>query len=137
LLPTDPYLAAPRAPNVLRQLGLFAGCAASFDQDYCGLQRPWLDGTACVDHARAWVAGADRLFEEVLAGRTWTQRWRTMRGEEVREPRLTLPWSLASGEPLAPTFLDAMRISLSARCGVRTIACRCVNPDGKCDAAVR
>lgn len=118
MLPTDHDRPVAQPPRIFRQLGLFAASRASFDAAYSGLRRIWLDATAWVDHAPAWVAGADHLFQEVLAGRAWAQRWRTMRGEEVREPRLTSPWSLASGEPLTPDLLEAMRASLSARYGV-------------------
>lgn len=106
------------APRIARQLGLFEAPAASFDRGYAGCQRVALDATAWVDHAPGWVRGADVLFQEVLAQRTWAQRWRRMHGDEVLEPRLTSPWSLGSGEPLVPVLVEALRVSLSERYGV-------------------
>jgi alkylated DNA repair dioxygenase AlkB len=38
--------------------------------------------------------------------------------KRVREPRLTAPWNLRSGEPLRPPLVDQMRLVLSHRYGV-------------------
>lgn len=85
------------------------------DATFSNLRRIHLDGEAWVDFASGWVSGADRLFEEVLTGRRWGQRSRHMYDRRVREPRLTAPWSLHSGEPLEPPVLEAIRRILSER----------------------
>ncbi len=89
-----------------------------FDREFRRLVRTHLDETAWLDHVPGWVAGPDALFEEVLRARSWGQRTRHMHQGKVLEPRLTSPWSLASGEPLLPALVDGMRRSLGERYGV-------------------
>jgi alkylated DNA repair dioxygenase AlkB len=104
------------ASDLVWQPSLLAvGETTDFDRSFSHLQRVELDGESWVDHAPAWVSGADRLFEEVLAGRRWEQRSRRMYDQRVQEPRLTAPWSADSDEPLEPPVLEDIRISLSAR----------------------
>ena len=98
---------------------LFAAPEATFDEAYAGVQRIALDRDSWVDHAEGWVRGADALFEVVLATLQWKQRTRWMYQRRVKEPRLTAPWSAGSGVPLEPPLLEAMRMSLSERYGVR------------------
>jgi alkylated DNA repair dioxygenase AlkB len=85
------------------------------DRSFSRLRRIDLDEEAWVDHAPGWVAGSDRLFEDVLTGRPWAQRSRRMYDQRVQEPRLTAPWNLASGEPLDPPILEEIRLLLSDR----------------------
>lgn len=99
------------------QLGLFARRAPSLDGSFATLRRTWLDPCAWIDHAPAWVGGADELFFEVLGAFRWGQRTRFMYDRRVREPRLTAGWELASGEPLPLPVLEEMRLRLSARYG--------------------
>jgi alkylated DNA repair dioxygenase AlkB len=87
------------------------------DRSFSRLRRVQLDADSWVDHAPGWVSGADRLFEEVLAGRQWGQRSRRMYDQRVQEPRLTSPWNASSGEPLEPPILEEIRVALSERYG--------------------
>jgi alkylated DNA repair dioxygenase AlkB len=101
------------------QRSLFdAAEAPAFDPSCSRLERIWLDETSWLDLARGWVRGSDRLFDDVVRARRWGERTRWMYTRRVREPRLTSPWSLASGEPLDPPLFEEMRRSLSARYGV-------------------
>jgi alkylated DNA repair dioxygenase AlkB len=104
--------------NVPIQLDLF-GAPVAFDRAYGGVRRLALDSACWVDHAEEWVLGADALFQAVLNAQQWKQRSRRMYDRRVREPRLTAPWSLASGLPLEPPILEEMRVSLSKRYGVQ------------------
>jgi len=83
-----------------------------FDPSFRALKRIALDDTAWLDYVPGWVTGADALFEEVLRVRRWDQRMRHMHQGKVLEPRLTSGWSLASGEPLLPPLVEAMRLAL-------------------------
>lgn len=87
----------------------------AFDHTFSGVKRIHLDKESWVDFGPGWVAGADRLFEEVLMTRQWGQRSRHMYERRVREPRLTAPWSMRSGEPLEPAVLEQIRRILSER----------------------
>jgi len=89
----------------------------SFDPSFSGLSRIQLDAESWMDHASGWIRGSDRLFELVLEGRPWQQGTRHMYDQRVREPRLTAPWTLDSGEPLEPPFLEQIRVALSKRYG--------------------
>ena len=88
------------------------------------IARPWdevrrlqLDADSWVDYAPRWISGTDRLFAQVLEERAWGQRTRRMYDRKVKEPRLTAPWDLASGEPLEPPILEDVRQVLSERYG--------------------
>ena len=94
---------------------LSSGEPVDVDRSFSSLQRVRLDDESWVDHAPEWVSGADRLFEEVLASRTWHQRSRHMYDQRVLEPRLTAPWILASGELLEPPILEEIRLLLLRR----------------------
>jgi alkylated DNA repair dioxygenase AlkB len=89
------------------------GDAPEIDRSFGRLTRIDLDEVSWLDHAPGWISGADLLFEQVLAGRGWEQRSRRMYEQEVREPRLTAPWSLRSGDPLEPEILEEIRLVLS------------------------
>ncbi|HXN84140.1 MAG TPA: alpha-ketoglutarate-dependent dioxygenase AlkB [Myxococcales bacterium] len=101
-----------------RQQSLFAAAAPAFDAGFRSLERIALDREAWVDFAPGWVEGPDALFQQIVEARSWKQRNRWMYQRRVREPRLTAPWSLGSGAPLEPAFLEEMRRCLSARYGV-------------------
>ncbi len=104
--------------GVTFQPSLFDGRPVGFDPAFAALARLRLDEESWIDHAPGWVRGSDALFEQVLATRSWGERTRWMYDRRVREPRLTSPWSLASGLPLEPPVLEAIRVLLSARYGV-------------------
>jgi alkylated DNA repair dioxygenase AlkB len=104
------------SPRLVWQPSLFAtGDRVDVDGSFPQLSRLDLDEESWVDHTAGWVAGADHLFEEILNGRDWQQRSRRMYDKRVLEPRLTAPWSLASGEPLEPPILETIRLMLSDR----------------------
>jgi alkylated DNA repair dioxygenase AlkB len=94
---------------------LALGETVDIDRSFSGLLRVELDDESWIDHAPAWVSGADRLFDEILGTRNWEQRSRQMYDKRVQEPRLTAPWNLESGEPLEPPVLEEIRAALSAR----------------------
>ncbi len=85
------------------------------DRALSRLERVRLDDRAWVDHQPDWITGADRLFEEVLAGQSWEQRSRRMYDKRVDEPRLTAPWNIRSGKPLRPPLLEEIRRVLAER----------------------
>ncbi len=85
------------------------------DRSFSNLNRVDLDGGSWVEHVRGWVSGAERLFEELLAGIRWEQRSRHMYDKRVLEPRLTAHWNAASAQPLEPPILEEMRKALSTR----------------------
>jgi alkylated DNA repair dioxygenase AlkB len=94
---------------------LAAAESTAIDTSFSGLRRVDLDDESWVDYVHGWVSGADRLFEEVLTGRSWGQRSRHMYDRRVKEPRLTAPWNARSGEELQPPILEDIRVVLSRR----------------------
>ena len=97
------------------QPSLFQSDDWSLDADFEGIRRIHLDSTAWIEHLEGWIRGSDALFERVFETRDWGQRSRQMFDKRVREPRLTAPWNLGSGEPLDPPILEEMRRVLSDR----------------------
>jgi alkylated DNA repair dioxygenase AlkB len=88
------------------------------DPSFGTLERVQLDDESWVDHAPAWVTGADALFDEIVHARDWRQRTRRMFDRELLEPRMTDWWGAHSGAPLTPPALDVMRRLLSDRYAV-------------------
>ncbi len=105
-------------PQLTWQPSLLDVDETAFDRSFGRLERIHLDPTAWVDYQPGWVSGSDRLFEQVLSLRDWGQRARKMYDQKVREPRLTAPWNMRSGEPLEPPILEDIRLVLSERYGV-------------------
>jgi alkylated DNA repair dioxygenase AlkB len=106
------------SPDIVWQPSLLSFAETSaIDPSFSKLRRVQLDADCWVDHEPGWVSGADALFEAILTGREWQQRSRRMYDRRVLEPRLTAPWSLASGEPLEPPLLEDIRVALSERYG--------------------
>lgn len=106
----------PAAGGLVWQPSLLAvDDALGVDATFARARRIALDGESWVDHAPAWVSGADHLFEHILRTRDWGQRSRHMYDRRVREPRLTAPWHADSGEPLQPPILEDIRAVLSER----------------------
>ena len=103
------------APELAFQPTLFDGPPTTFDPSFATLARIHLDERCWVDHAPGWLRGSDPLFVSLLSSRRWGERARWMYDRRVLEPRLTAPWSLASGEPLDPAVLELIRVCLSAR----------------------
>jgi alkylated DNA repair dioxygenase AlkB len=100
------------------QAELFEQAPLSFDPGFNELRRTNLDARSWVDFQRAWVTGTAALFEEIRETRPWQQRTRMLFDKEVLEPRLTAPWSKASGQALEPRLLEELRAALSKRYGV-------------------
>jgi alkylated DNA repair dioxygenase AlkB len=105
------------SPNLPWQPSLLALGEPSIDRSFSTMRRIRLDDDAWVDHASGWVAGADLLFDQVVASRDWGQRSRRMYDQTVEEPRLTAPWNARSGTPLEPPLLEEARRLLSERYG--------------------
>ncbi len=106
------------SPHLEFQPSLFDATSVGFDRSFAGVERLALDETGWIDHGPGFLRGADRLFEQVLWSRDWGERTRWMYDQRVREPRLTSWWELASGVPLEPAVLEALRLALSGRYGV-------------------
>jgi alkylated DNA repair dioxygenase AlkB len=100
------------------QPSLFDGAPVGFDRAFATTERIHLDASSWIDHAPGWMRGSDALFAEVVRTRPWAERTRRMYDRRVREPRLTSPWSLGSGDALEPAVLESARLALSARYGV-------------------
>ncbi|MDQ4144133.1 MAG: alpha-ketoglutarate-dependent dioxygenase AlkB [Actinomycetota bacterium] len=107
------------SPDVTWQPSLLDAEEPSFDESFSRLERIDLDPTAWVEYQPGWISGADSLFGAVLESRDWGQRARQMYDQKVREPRLTAPWNIRSGEPLEPAVLEDIRRVLSDRYGVQ------------------
>ncbi|MDQ3991431.1 MAG: alpha-ketoglutarate-dependent dioxygenase AlkB [Actinomycetota bacterium] len=103
-------------PELAWQPSLFSVAeGVEVDRGFTRLERVELDERSWIDHVPGWVRGADRVFEEILAGRGWAQRSRKMYDQHVVEPRLTAPWNARSGQPLVPAILEEIRSALSDR----------------------
>ncbi len=76
-----------------------------------GLSRTSLARGAWVDHRPAWLAGADQLFDALLANVPWRAERRQMYDNLVDVPRLTKFY--AAGEPLPHPMLTTVREALS------------------------
>ncbi len=106
------------SPDLTWQPSLLAvGETVEIDRSFSGVRRVDLDADSWVDHGPEWVTGSDRLFEQVLNGRTWDQRSRRMYDQRVTEPRLTSWWNVGSGVPLEPAILEDIRVALGGRYG--------------------
>lgn len=95
-----------------QQLGLFGHGKPEVDATFSTLRRVQLDDQAWVDHAPGWVAGHERLMDELVRSTRWRSERREMYERTVDVPRLlaTLPDD-GPGDPL----LEEMRRLLAAR----------------------
>jgi alkylated DNA repair dioxygenase AlkB len=96
---------------------LFAAAEPAVDAAFSTLVRHQLDDTAWVDHTPRWLAGADDVFEELLAKASWRAHTRVMYGNKVDQPRLNASWRRSNGTAILPVLDEARRV-LSARYGV-------------------
>ncbi len=86
------------------------------DETFADLTRHHLDEATWVDHAPAWLAGEQTVFDALHELLHWRQRTVTMWEQRLPEPRLTSWWTPDQGpEPLP--VLAAIRGVLSARYG--------------------
>jgi alkylated DNA repair dioxygenase AlkB len=101
-------------PTATWQPSLLAtGAEPAADAGFDGARRRFLSGGAWVDVVPGWVAGADELFERLLAAGHWSTRDRQMYDRRVVEPRLTTGrWD----DPPAPCA--ALAGALSGRYGL-------------------
>lgn len=70
------------------------------DADFAGVVRHELSHGAWLEHAPGWLAGADALFDPLVAHLPWRQGVERIHGDEVARPRLTA--GLALGWFTAP-----------------------------------
>jgi alkylated DNA repair dioxygenase AlkB len=99
------------------QLSLLAGGEAVVQRDVA-VVREWLDPTSWLDLGSGWLAGADRVYEQMVDELPWQQRSRPMYGEMVPEPRLTaaapvdrLPIVAAIADALSERYRQSLRQS--------------------------
>jgi len=76
-------------PELVFQPSLLAGGAPEPDAAFSTAERIELSDGAWIDHVPGWLAGADALFSELVAGVRWRQREVGMYGNLVVEPRLS------------------------------------------------
>jgi alkylated DNA repair dioxygenase AlkB len=92
---------------------LGGGAEVGFDEGFSRAGRRFLGHGAWVDVVPGWVAGADRLFDDVLAAAPWAHHDRWMYERMVAEPRLTTHvWDDA------PPVLHDMGCALAERYGL-------------------
>jgi hypothetical protein len=105
-VPPESVLRSAWQPSLLEPAGLVPGIDVCFG----AVRRLTLDDDCWVDHAPAWLHGADVVFERLLACGDWKARDVVMYDRMVAEPRLTARWLGALPDPL-----DEIREALSAR----------------------
>ena len=88
------------------------------------LARTWLGQGAWVDHAPAWLAGADACYDRVLAAGDWRVGTMEMYGERVTQPRMTSWWTVGD-LPDGLAVLDDLAALLSDRYGVAFTSIGC------------
>jgi alkylated DNA repair dioxygenase AlkB len=94
-----------------RQPGLFDNPETTLGVDYSGLERIQLDETSWIEHVPGWLAGSDRLFDELLHAAAWERRSRWMYTREVVEPRLTAEYPDLTTAPDAGLRMVAAALS--------------------------
>src|SRR5262249_41076544 len=96
----------------------------SFDRQFGGLRRHWLDETSWIDLQPRWLDGSDHVFAELVARLPWRQRTVPMYDRPVGEPPPAPGW--ARGGRWAPFCpLPRGRRALSARYGRWFDSCGC------------
>jgi alkylated DNA repair dioxygenase AlkB len=101
---------------VFWQGSLFGAVAPDIDAAFTAIDRTELDARSWVDVARAWLVGADEVFDRLTTGVSWRQRTVTMYDRRLPEPRLTAwwseRWSERSGATAPLPVLDRARRAL-------------------------
>jgi alkylated DNA repair dioxygenase AlkB len=72
-----------------RQGDLFEASGPAADLQFTRARRIKLDETSWIEHVPGWLQASGTLFDELMAGAPWEQRYRYMWGQRVAEPRLT------------------------------------------------
>lgn len=97
------------------------GHGPAADTTFAAARRRELDLGAWIDHVPGWLAGSDALLDTCLAALPWAQRYETIQGERVPQPRLTA--RLRVGEvPADLAVLDHLAELLSRRYRVRFVS---------------
>ncbi len=100
--------------TAIGQRSLFGSLEPEFDSTFGELTRLDLDGRTWVDHAPAWLQGADAVFDELVTELPFRQRTGIrMYDQIVDEPRLSAWWSVASGNPEPMPILNDIRLLLA------------------------
>lgn len=90
------------------------------DPGFVALRRRDLGDGAWIDHVPGWLAGSDALLDTCIDALGFTQRYETIQGERVAQPRLTA--RLRVGElPASLAVLDEMARLLTGRYRVRFV----------------
>jgi alkylated DNA repair dioxygenase AlkB len=101
------------------QASLFGSVEPEPDDRFSSCRRLELAHGAWIDHQPGWLAGADELFAELLAGAPWRQRSRPMYEQVVVEPRLTAWFGAKESDLVLPAAVVEMKALLSRRYDVR------------------
>jgi alkylated DNA repair dioxygenase AlkB len=86
------------------------------DATFASVERRQLDATSWVDWAPHWLAGADDVFDELVAMLPLHQRTGiVMYDQLVAQPRLSAWWSAETGNPEPLPILHDIRLLLADR----------------------
>ncbi len=106
------------------QPSLFEGELVKIDSSFTGLAHRDLGSGAWVEYVPNWVAGAGKLFEDLLDAAQWRSRVVHMYERKFVEPRLTARWELGEiGVPLP--VVGEMAQVLGERYAVRFTSVGC------------
>ena len=91
-------------------MDLFETAEPAVDAEFRGARRITLDATSWIEHVPGWLQGSAALFDELTASAPWEQRYRSMYGERVTEPRLTAEYRDLDDAPqeMLPTIVAAL-----------------------------
>jgi alkylated DNA repair dioxygenase AlkB len=92
------------------------------DATFASVRRVALDHWCWIDLAPGWLAGADDLFESLLACAPWRAREVPMYGRMVAEPRLTAWWEGGVADPALPAGVAEIAAALGERYGAELTA---------------
>ena len=101
---------------MFRQPSLFGTCDPHVDVEFAGVERIDLDHVSWVEHAPAWLEGADAVFDALLERVEFTQRRSIpMYDSLVDEPRLSSWWRDDGLHPEPIPLLGSIRERLTER----------------------
>jgi alkylated DNA repair dioxygenase AlkB len=101
---------------MFRQPSLFGTCDPNLDVEFAGVERVDLDDVSWVEHAPAWLTGADAVFDALLERVEFTQRKNIpMYDSLVDEPRLSSWWHDDGVHPEPTPLLASIRERLTQR----------------------